>query len=66
MALDLLLEFPHPVTTRRIAVSQEMLAAGRSAFSRNRAMLSDLYEYFPCDRDAFITGIYKAMARLAP
>ena len=64
MAVELRLELP-PVR-EAVTVTPEMLAAGRAAFTRKRAMLSDLYQYFDVDRDAFITSIYRSMARLAP
>ncbi len=50
----------------RTIVSPAMLRAGRKAFALNRANLSDLWEFFPDDRDSFITEIYAAMAAAAP
>lgn len=40
-----------------------MMEAGRKAFRRHRLQLDDLHDYFPCDLDAFLKGIYRAMSR---
>jgi hypothetical protein len=46
-----------------IHISACQLAAGRRAFMRNRKRLDDLYVFFSCDLDAFLSGIYRAMDR---
>lgn len=48
-----------------IKVTPAMMAAGRAAFVRHRRNLSDLYEFFDCDRDQFIAAIFRSMAREA-
>jgi hypothetical protein len=50
---------------RRLTASPAMLKAGRAAFKRQRAILDDLYDFFPCDLNEFLTHIYREMARVA-
>ena len=62
MALDLRLELP-PVEERpvRLAVSPEMLSAGRHAFLKKRKQLDDLWVFFDDDLAAFLRAIFLAM-----
>lgn len=50
-----------PTRRRALAVTPEMLHAGREAFTRHRRRLDDLYHCFDCDRDAFLRAIYRSM-----
>ena len=59
------MNYMRPGMVRPVPVSPAMLKAGRAAFKRQRAILDDLYDFFPCDLNEFLTHIYREMARVA-
>lgn len=59
------LHIAEPAPPAEGGITAAMLKAGRRAFDQNRRHLSDLWEFFPEDRDAFLAAIYRAMAAKA-
>jgi hypothetical protein len=64
LAFEALMQY-RAAEERRLAVTPGMLKAGRAAFKRQRKVLDDLYDFFPCDLNEFLTHIYREMAQVA-